>query len=546
MTSILRRKGRVLDALAGNIAALRRRLGPEDRELFASLRGAQARLASAAIRGPGTGDPDAFRASVDALEAEASALEEKISAKSASYRTEHVPVTVEAAQAALDPASAHVEIVQHHPGAPFAATRSPARYTAYVLRRAEAPVAIDLGEVEPIDRAVTELREAFAESSRGDYRTLARKLDERVMRPIRRHLGDARSLFVAPDGALSLLPLEALIDEDGHFELERFSFTYLTSGRDVLRFSVHEASRAPAAVFANPTFGAPPSRAGGGLRGLEVSDVARVLFTPLPATASEGSAIAGELARARLSTGTEATKEALFKMEGARILHIATHGFFLGESGAAPEGRTHDLDLDAAEAAPPVAAKDLPMLRSGLAFAGANAVGEARASGILTALEATGLRLDGTKLVVLSACETGLGRVRVGDGVLGLRRALVLAGAETLVMSLWKVDDDATRDLMVDYYHRLEAGEGRAEALRKARLAMLASPGRSHPFYWASFIVSGDPSPLDAGAPRSLPPAVPPGSKGCACRAAGETNETSWAPLGLGALVLLARRRGRH
>jgi CHAT domain-containing protein len=122
------------------------------------------------------------------------------------------------------------------------------------------------------------------------------------------------------------------------------------------------------------------------------------------------------------------------------------------------------------------------------------------------------LDLWGTRLVVLSACETGLGKVSNGDGIYGLRRALVLAGAESQIISLWKVDDEATRDLMVEYYKRLVAGEGRTEALRQVQLEMLESKGqsaggrtrellgrgiartadRSHPFYWAAFISSGD------------------------------------------------------
>ena len=138
---------------------------------------------------------------------------------------------------------------------------------------------------------------------------------------------------------------------------------------------------------------------------------------------------------------------------------------------------------------------------------------------MLTALEAAGLDLWGTKLVVLSACETGLGEVRNGEGVYGLRRALVLAGSESQVMSLWQVSDAATSELMTEYYKRLQAGEGRSEALRQVQLAMIkarwrnrlrrltASAGsgiaqtlsenRSHPFYWASFIQSGDWRSLD-------------------------------------------------
>ena len=118
---------------------------------------------------------------------------------------------------------------------------------------------------------------------------------------------------------------------------------------------------------------------------------------------------------------------------------------------------------------------------------------------MLTALEASGLDLGGTRLVVLSACETGVGAVRNGEGVYGLRRALVMAGAESQVMSLWKVDDEATRELMVAYYKRLLAGEGRSEALRQVQLEMLASKERSHPFYWAAFIPSGEWGAIQAG-----------------------------------------------
>ena len=140
------------------------------------------------------------------------------------------------------------------------------------------------------------------------------------------------------------------------------------------------------------------------------------------------------------------------------------------------------------------------MLRSGLALAGANTwlkaghPPEEAEDGLLTAEDVTGLDLLATELVVLSACETGLGQVHVGEGVFGLRRAFVLAGARTLVMSLWKVPDEPTRELMEDFYGRLLAGEGRAEALRQAQLAMKAK--YPDPFYWGAFICQGDPSPL--------------------------------------------------
>ena len=197
-------------------------------------------------------------------------------------------------------------------------------------------------------------------------------------------------------------------------------------------------------------------------------------------------------------------------MTGPSILHIATHGFFLpdqrGESVAA--GRGLGLGVKTAYAS----RRENPFIRSGLALAGANRrQGKDGEDGILTALEASGLDLWGTKLVVLSACETGVGEVKNGEGVYGLRRALVLAGAESQVISLWQVSDEATRDLMVAFYKRLQAGEGRTAALSSVQLEMLrgnnriqggdrrgltvgsgSDKDRSHPFFWASFIQSGD------------------------------------------------------
>jgi CHAT domain-containing protein len=125
-------------------------------------------------------------------------------------------------------------------------------------------------------------------------------------------------------------------------------------------------------------------------------------------------------------------------------------------------------------------------------LAGANLRKSGEDDGVLTAMEMAGLDLWGTKLVVLSACDTGVGEVKNGEGVYGLRRALVLAGSETQVTSLWPVSDEDTRDLMIEYYKALQRGEGRSEGLRQVQLRMLKHKDRQHPFYWASFIQSGE------------------------------------------------------
>jgi CHAT domain-containing protein len=133
------------------------------------------------------------------------------------------------------------------------------------------------------------------------------------------------------------------------------------------------------------------------------------------------------------------------------------------------------------------------LLRSGLGLAGANSdISRDGNDGILTALEATGLDLWGTKLVVLSACDSGVGKVVSGDGVYGLRRALVLAGSESQMISLWPVSDTGTVELMEGYYEALKAGAGRSEALRQVQLRLLKYGRHRHPFYWAGFIQSGE------------------------------------------------------
>ncbi len=117
--------------------------------------------------------------------------------------------------------------------------------------------------------------------------------------------------------------------------------------------------------------------------------------------------------------------------------------------------------------------------------------------GIVTAREIAGFDWWGTQLVVLSVCQTGVGAVASGDGVYGLRRAIVLAGAESQVVSLWNVNDSSARVLMRAYYGELSRGTGRAEALRQAKLHLLHQPHYAHPYYWAAFIPAGDWRPLD-------------------------------------------------
>jgi CHAT domain-containing protein len=246
------------------------------------------------------------------------------------------------------------------------------------------------------------------------------------------------------------------------------------------------------------------SKAGRGARRRSITsgnDLSEIYFAPLDGTAQEAQSIKTMFPEASVLTGSQATESALKTVVAPRILHIATHGFFLSTAPAtlvsqsvnSPAKAYSSMQTSSTRAIRASTTVTNPLLRSGLALAGANLRHENEIDdGILTALEATGLNLWGTKLVVLSACDTGIGEVRNGEGVYGLRRAFLLAGAESLVMSLWPASDYTTRELMTGYYRNLKAGMGRGTALREVQLNMLRHNPKLHPFYWANFIQNGE------------------------------------------------------
>jgi CHAT domain-containing protein len=222
----------------------------------------------------------------------------------------------------------------------------------------------------------------------------------------------------------------------------------------------------------------------------------------LPATRLEGERVAALLGVEPLLAGA-VLDQPLKAIRSPRILHLATHGFFLEDQPAdlAPGRRDMVAQPGPATADRLAGARfENPLLRSGLLLAGFNTwrngeqPPDEAEDGVLTAEDVTGMDLLDTELVVLSACETGLGQVHVGEGVFGLRRAFAVAGTKTLVMSLWKVPDEQTQELMADFYSRILRGEWRAEALRQAQQALRAR--NPDPYYWGAFICQGDPGPM--------------------------------------------------
>jgi CHAT domain-containing protein len=412
-------------------------------------------------------------------------------------------VTLAAVQAAIPAEAVLIEFAAYRPFDPavdsVAAAFGKLRYAAYVIRRTGAPSGVDLGEAEAIDNAVRALRQALGDPMRSDVRRLSRAVDEAIMRPLRGLVGDGTHLLISPDGALNLVPFEALIDERGRYLVQGYRCTYLSSGRDLLRMQVARAAQHGPLIVANPAFGepiaaTPPSSATAAVRAQRRSvtsarDLSEVYFAPIAGTAREARAIQTLFPDATVLGGERATEASLRQIAAPRLLHIATHGFFLEYAGVAPTATAADSTGGSS--------RD-PLLRAGLALARANIRGKTDPDdGVLTALEASRLNLWGTQLVVLSACDTGVGEVRNGDGVYGLRRAFVLAGAESLLMSLWPVSDTWTERQMRSYYENLKLGTGRGESLRRVQLEMLTRNPRLHPFYWANFIQFGDWSALD-------------------------------------------------
>jgi CHAT domain-containing protein/tetratricopeptide (TPR) repeat protein len=526
MGAALLRKGRSAEEMAGISHAVYRSLGSGEHGTFERLRALRTQLASLSLQGTGAALSTDSQRQLQALAAQGDALEAELAKRSAPLRAlaalpSPTDITGRVA-AALPKDAALVEFITYEdrplvptPRKPVAQRPSPLRSLALVLLPDATLHTLDLGAAEPIDSAASRFRKALANRDAA-FQVHAQALYQLVFQPLLPLLGKSRHLFISPDGQLALVPFAAL--HDGHqFLADAFDFTYLTSGKELLPRPQETAPLASVAVLADPDFSAPlsaspPSEASGAATrsasGERVSASLREnpesrawAIVPLPGTRQEAQAIQRLIPGAQLFLGSQATKAQLLQLPAPGILHLATHGFFLDDAPPSPRSRAVG-HFGAMSDTPLEARSPDPLLRSGLLFAGAHALSRPPSSpapaladsALATALELAGLDLWGTQLVVLSACDTGRGDIKLGQGVYGLRRAFLVAGAETVVMSLWQVKDDTTPRLMEAYYSNLLAGQGRASALRKAMLSLRAT--HPHPHYWAPFIVVGQDAPL--------------------------------------------------
>ncbi len=341
-----------------------------------------------------------------------------------------------------------------------------------------------------------EAGEATLKSTEKELKSVGRKLYDALIKPLGKL---PASLLIAPDSTLNGLSFGALVDATGKYLVESKVMSLVGSGRDLVEKPI-AGTPGPAAVIAAPDFSlglADVIASNAGIKsGTSVmrSFNSNGTWPSLDGALKEGRVIAGKLGVSPIE-GAKATEERLMSLVRPGVLHIATHGNFDPPTVAATD--REDLRKSGMIGSN-LRVADNPMIRSALILAGANNEAALRKEGLqdgwATALELSQMDLRGTELVVLSACNTAKGDVRGADGVFGLQRAFRFAGAQTLVMSLFKVPDTSTLELMSKFYGAWKPGGARGTkltALRGAQLAMLKDPKTRHPRNWSAFVLMG-------------------------------------------------------
>jgi tetratricopeptide (TPR) repeat protein len=452
------------------LARLTRRSGdPHVRTLTDQLGILRTGLAAAA-----RGAPDAFGKTLQALEAK----QQELVDASPEYRTRLRVQTasLDEVRAALPASAVLIEFRLFRPvDFPTGKVGEP-RFAGLLLSGSDEPIVVDLGPVSELQQLATALDDQAAT-----------KLYQRLTAPFEQKLAAAQTVYVAPDGILNLVPFARLKLPDGRYWWERQEVHMLQTGRDLLRPNPDNPARGLLAL-GGIDFGTAPADTGqpdsiffastGSDRSAAITRAAATFrsgFAQLPATVDEVKDITEwyQLLRAdepaEVWSGSAASKTRLMTLNvPPRVLHLATHGFYRPN-----ESRE-------------------PMLLSGIALAGANReLAGTGTDGLLFALEAEGLNLDGTELVVLSACDTAQGNLDYSEGVFGLARALRTAGARNVLVTLWKLKDGEAHDFMADFYKNwlTQDRSDPAKALRDTQLSWMKQDNRRDPSAWAPYVL---------------------------------------------------------
>jgi CHAT domain-containing protein len=540
---------------------------PELRPMIEDLASVRARLAHLAFITPLPAQRDTWRKQLDALRQRSEDLDSELARKSsvdqagkqsARVRPEEVACSLPGATAMLD----LIAYIHYSPPPTGKGNlNQERRLLAFVLRRERPVFCVALGAERPVTDAVTAWRQALQNHQPEAIQQSAAALGRLVWEPLRPHVADVQIVLVAPDGPLAFFPFAALPGrQPDSYLIEDVAIGYVASGRSAAEAMAARKEVAGRGLLAAGAvdFHADPGQAApvpSGHPSLVVVASERGGFAPLPGTKAEGE-LASDLFRrafpdqqAVLLTGGEPTEgEVKKRLDGGhwRAVHLGTHGFFESPARLAVlRASVSREQFFTFEPKPGRAESDdaefelTPLLKSGVVLAGGGRAPDPARSdplsgaplaedGILTAEEVQSLDLRGTELVVLSACDTGLGQGRYGQGTLGLQRAFHSAGARAVVASLWKVDDAATSVIMEQFYTNLWVKKlPKLEALRQAQITVLKNPGlvrarqgglakrgigekaeklpaggkasapgaegpRSDPSLWAAFVMSGD------------------------------------------------------
>jgi len=534
---LLNGKAIALEALSLR-TRLEREAGAQQLHLVGQLQQLRAREAALALRPFDPATAGSRRQSLEQLQAQRRQLEQQLTRSSPTLERFQRPwVELNAVRQAVPQDCVLIDMarfwVARSGGKGAEKQRGAPRYAAWLIPATGpgSPALVDLGEAEPIEAAVKALREALAQARKriiaigepeaeAEVRVTLERLARLVLQPLLPHLGQARQLILSPDGALWLVPWAALPLPDGKYAVEKFAISHVVSSRDLVPAPAREVKPAAPLVLADPNFDLPVdeadklaaallSRQGrddSGSGPLTRERQAETLLVRqnaqrfaarlgraerLPFTAAEAEQITPALkvytgTAPRVLTDNEALAIAVQKARSPRVLVLSTHGFFLA-----------DQENDKGDKNKPTRIEN-PLLRCGLLLAGCNHADKAtegQNTGVLTGLQIVGCDLRGTELVVLSACETGLGDVRHGEGVAGLRQAFQLAGAQSVAATLWQIPDQASAQLMIRFWENLAAGQNKAEALRQAQLSLIKARrdrnAAAHPFLWAAFTLTG-------------------------------------------------------
>ena len=530
----LQRKGLLLKISSEIQKILEMTDSPKLSEMAKSLRDKRKELASLTLSGPTTESPEDYHKKTASLESEVDELQAELGRASMVFHMASQPISVDRVFENMAETDVLVDFLTYEDDRfrIFAIVAQTAQKDCFVWWKCQ-DSRIDLvpiGDLESIRLKVSTFRETLQdeEAEEEDVLETGNEIYRQIWEPLLPLLADKKSIYVVPDSILHLLPFDAMVNEHGNYLIQSKDIKILSSSRDLVVSTLPDA-QGEFMILAGPDYDLEDERvketkvaisgrrsatgqgmriASHGLRSLsfdpllgaelegqtikKVSDA----FEALPGAEDEGKAIQ-KVAKGGKSNSTiflkaEAEEQRLRMLNTApKMLHIATHGFFLK---AEERLKKRLLSLHRGGTLSPPPPGDNPLLRAGLAFAGINTnapfLGEIDTNndGVLTALEVLGLPLNGTQLVVLSACETGVGEIHAGEGVYGLRRAFQEAGAKSVVNSLWPVSDEATRQLMTEFYKNMFEGVPARQALKQAQLKLLDSEW-SNPYYWSAFVL---------------------------------------------------------